>query len=107
MELFALLVFAHMLADYPLQGEFLARGKNHKSPIPGIPFAHPLAAHSIIHGGFVGVITGSLLLAVMETLIHAATDWAKCDGRISYHTDQAIHIGCKLIWTATYFWILT
>jgi hypothetical protein len=31
------LLVAHVLADYPLQGAFLARGKNHRNPIPGIP----------------------------------------------------------------------
>lgn len=97
-ELFALMLAGHALADYPLQGDFLSKAKNHKSPIPGVPFYHALGAHSIIHAGFVGVITGSIWLAVAECVIHAATDWAKCDGRISYNTDQAIHAGCKLLW---------
>ena len=30
LELFALMVFAHALADYPLQGDFLSKAKNHK-----------------------------------------------------------------------------
>lgn len=97
-ELFALMLFAHALADYPLQGDFLAKGKNHTAPIPGIPWQHPLAAHSAIHAGFVGVITGSIWLACAEFVIHAATDHAKCAGRINYHTDQAIHVGCKAVW---------
>jgi type IV secretory pathway VirB3-like protein len=97
-ELLGLLIFAHTLADYPLQGDFLAKGKNRTAPIPGIPWQHPLAAHSIIHGGFVGVITGSLWLGLAETVIHAVTDDAKCQGRISYNVDQAIHVACKIIW---------
>lgn len=105
-EMLALLIFAHFLADYPLQGDFLARGKNHTDPIPGIHWGHPLAAHSAIHGGFVGIITGSWLLAIAEIAVHAATDYAKCAGRISYHTDQAIHVGCKVVWVfAVTFWM--
>jgi len=98
LELFALMVFAHALADYPLQGDFLSKAKNHKDPIPGIPFYHALGAHSIIQAGFVGIITGMIWLAIAEFFIHVATDYAKCDGRISYNTDQAIHIGCKALW---------
>lgn len=98
LEIFALLVGAHFLADYPLQGDFLARGKNRTAPISGVPFWHPLAAHSAIHGLFVGVITGSLILAIAETVIHAATDDAKCRGLFGYSVDQAIHLGCKAAW---------
>jgi hypothetical protein len=99
-ELFALMVAGHALADYPLQGDFLAKAKNHAAPIPGVPFYQALGAHSAIHAGFVGVITGSIWLALAEFTIHTATDYAKCDGRISYNTDQAIHIGCKVAWAA-------
>jgi len=104
-EILGLLIGAHFLADYPLQGDFLARGKNRTAPIPGIPFWHPLAAHSAIHGLFVGLITGSLILAIAETAVHAVTDDAKCKGLIGYNTDQAIHIGCKVVWVFLLFLI--
>jgi hypothetical protein len=104
-ELFALLVFTHFLADYPLQGDFLAKGKNRLQPIPGIPFWHPLTAHSAIHGGFVGIITGSIWLGLAETVVHWITDDAKCRGKISYNVDQAIHIICKLIWVGVLFYV--
>jgi hypothetical protein len=32
LETLALLIFAHFLADYPLQGDFLAKGKNRGPP---------------------------------------------------------------------------
>lgn len=98
MEVLALLIFAHAMADYPLQGDFLARAKNHTAPICGVPWYHALAAHCTIHAGFVGIITGSLALGIAEFFIHAVTDYAKCSGRISYNTDQAIHVGCKICW---------
>ncbi len=97
-EMFLLLAACHFLADYPLQGDFLAKGKNRTNPIPGIAFWHPLTAHAAIHGGFVGVITGSAIIGVAEAIIHWITDDAKCRGWISYNTDQAIHILCKVAW---------
>ena len=100
LELFALMVAAHALADYPLQGDFLSKAKNHKAPIPGVPFYQALGAHSAIHAGFIGIITGSIWLALAEFVFHTATDYSKCDGRISYNTDQAIHIACKVVWAA-------
>lgn len=101
---FALLIFAHALADYPLQGDFLARGKNRTAPLPGVPWQHPLAAHSAIHGGFVGLVTGSLILGVLETVAHAVIDDMKCRGIIGYHVDQALHISCKILWVVLIWW---
>ena len=103
---FALLVVAHALADYPLQGEFLSKAKNRKSPIPGVPWYQALGAHSVIHGGFVGGIIGAvnpsagLVLGTVEAVAHSVIDDAKCQGRISYNLDQALHIGCKIAWVA-------
>lgn len=96
--LFALLVAAHALADYPLQGEFLARAKNRFHPVPGVPWYQALGAHAVIHGGMVGAITGSLLLGVLETLVHFVIDDCKCARRIGFNTDQALHVLCKLLW---------
>lgn len=59
LELFGLLVFGHMLGDYPLQGDFLSKAKNRYAPIAGVPWYQALGAHSAIHAGFVGIITGS------------------------------------------------
>ncbi|MFV1536964.1 DUF3307 domain-containing protein [Phaeobacter sp. JH204B] len=104
METLLLLLFAHALADYPLQGDFLSKAKNHRAPIPGVPWYQALVSHSAIHAGFVGVITGSIVLALAEFVVHTATDYAKCAGKISYNTDQAIHISCKVIWAIACIW---
>ncbi|MCD1619150.1 DUF3307 domain-containing protein [Salipiger manganoxidans] len=106
-EIFALLIAAHFLADYPLQGDFLAKGKNRLAPIPGIPFWRPLTAHAAIHGGFVGIITGSLWLGLAETVMHWRIDDAKCRGWISYNQDQALHVVCKVAWVALVAWVLS
>lgn len=93
-----LLLAGHALCDYPLQGDFLAKGKNHKLPFPCMPAWQILLAHCLIHCGMVLLVTGSVWLALAELLIHYATDYAKCDGRISFNQDQAIHYTCKFIW---------
>ena len=97
-ELFALLVFGHFLADYPLQGDFLARAKNRAHPIPGAPWIQALGAHAGIHAGFVFVLTGNLWLGLAEWVAHAAIDDAKCRGKIGFHLDQGLHLACKLLW---------
>lgn len=97
-SLFLLLLGIHALCDYPLQGDFLARGKNHKAPIPGTPFYHPLLAHAAIHGLAVGLVTQSALLGVLEFAAHTAIDYSKCDGRIGFNVDQLLHVACKAAW---------
>lgn len=103
---FLLLVCGHFLADYPLQGDFLATAKNRFKPIPGVPWYQAMGAHAGIHAGMVGVITGSIALAICEFLVHARIDDSKCRGDISYNMDQFLHIFCKLVWTLILFgWI--
>jgi hypothetical protein len=101
--LFCALLFAHCLADYPLQGDFLARAKNHKAPIAGVPWPIALAAHAIIHAGFVAIITGSVVLGALEYVAHNIIDFAKSEGWLgpaerSFVIDQLLHIVCKALW---------
>lgn len=105
-EILAALVVGHCLADYPLQGDFLSRAKNHRSPVEGVPWWMALAAHSIIHGGIVWAVTGSLLLGVVETLLHAYIDWSKCEGLLDFRQDQLLHALCKIMYVPTW-WLLT
>ncbi len=102
-EMLGLMIGAHALADYPLQGDFLARAKNRKSPIDGVPWYQALAAHAAIHALFVGVITGSIYLAAAEFVAHCVIDDFKCQGRISFNSDQALHIICKVVWVLIFF----
>lgn len=98
-----LLLAGHALADYPLQGEFLAKGKNHRAPLPGVPWWHCLLAHASIHGALVGLIVGyftgivwlAIMLGLLEFAVHAVVDYVKCDGWIDIHLDQALHVWCK------------
>jgi len=92
--LFALLV-VHLLCDFPLQGDFLSKAKNHKMPIAGVPWSTALSSHAAIHAGGVWLITGSLTLGLIEFVAHTLIDYAKCDGRLSFNMDQALHLACK------------
>ena len=96
-----LLIFlfaGHAVCDFPLQGQFLSDAKNHRRPGAGEHRARALFAHSMIHCGMVCLVTGSVILGLAELTIHAATDYAKCDGRITSTQDQAIHYACKVAW---------
>lgn len=91
-----LLIAAHFVADYPGQGDFLAKAKNVTAPIPGVPWLQALVAHAFIHSGAVLLVTGSLWFAAIELVAHAGIDHAKCRGCISFNADQALHIACKV-----------
>jgi hypothetical protein len=95
--LFWLLV-GHAVCDYPWQGDFLARGKNHRQPLDGIPWQWCLVWHSLIHGGAVAYVTGSVQLGLIEYSVHCLIDYLKCDGRTSFNTDQWLHVACKVVW---------
>ncbi|MDG2124263.1 MAG: hypothetical protein P8J87_11220 [Verrucomicrobiales bacterium] len=103
--LFALLV-GHALGDFPLQGDFLAVFKNPGVDTTGdnIPpevrgltiWPYCLTAHALIHGGIVGLILGSPLLALIEFFLHWIIDLGKGLGMTNFHADQSLHIVCKI-----------
>lgn len=97
-EMFAALIVAHAVADYPLQGDFLAKAKNRFAPLPGTPWYQALGAHAIMHGGAVWLVTGIWWLGLLETIAHASIDDRKCAGRLSFNQDQTLHTICKLLW---------
>lgn len=96
--MFLLLLWAHAIADYPLQGDFLAKAKNISAPIPGVPWWQALTAHAIIQAGFVGLITGNVALAFAEFVAHWLIDLMKCRGEIGFNMDQLMHVACKVTW---------
>lgn len=116
--LFWLLV-AHALADYPLQGDFLAKAKDHTAGVPGVPWIQALGAHALIHGGMVAAFTGSIVLGLAEMACHAVIDYGKSAGWLTptllgdgparytaamqraYHLDQLAHAICKVAWVLT------
>jgi hypothetical protein len=93
MSMFFWLLVGHAVADFPLQGKFLAAAKC--GAVPSIPRFWALFWHSLIHGGAVAVVTHSVVLGILETLIHMIIDHLKCVGRTTFTADQWIHVGCK------------
>lgn len=99
-ELLFWMVVGHALADYPLQGDFLATAKNRNTPLGKVFWPHALSAHALIHAGFVAAVTGSVALGLAEAVAHFLTDALKCDGKISLNVDQGVHLACKVLWAA-------
>lgn len=107
-ELLFYLLVGHALADFSLQTDVMAKGKNRNRMIdpdmlpPGqqhMPcWPYWLSAHALIHGGMVALITGIWQLGLIETVVHWIIDFTKCDNRISVHEDQILHFCCKLIY---------
>lgn len=105
LEVIFLLIAGHAVADFGLQTEFVARFKSqHLSFEDGstkrgdLVWMHILGAHCFIHGLFVYIVLGNVWLGLAEALCHGAIDYAKSDNKFGFHTDQLLHLGCKLLW---------
>lgn len=107
--LFWMLV-GHAIADYPLQGDWMAKAKNPTLDVvrgeriwPGV-----MLSHALIHAAAVKLATGSWLLAIAELWAHACIDYWKCVGAYGYNVDQAPHVGCKVVWFGIlWLWVST
>ena len=101
--LFAFLI-GHALADFPLQGDFLAIGKERHGNLEKLTgTAWPkgmrlycLTMHSLIHAGAVWFISGSVLLGAAELVLHWLIDLAKSSRLTSFYVDQLLHVLCKI-----------
>jgi hypothetical protein len=106
--LFALMI-GHALADYPLQGKFLAIQKNrhirladYTGDTPPTLWVYCLTAHSMVHAGTLWVIFAcfhlphAAAIAFIELILHWFIDFAKCERWTNFHQDQALHILCKI-----------
>jgi len=102
--LFFALSIGHVLADYPLQGSYLARTKipssssNNDSSEGKHLWGFSLYAHCLIHAGLVWVITGNVWFALVELVAHAIIDLLKIKEKTGYACDQILHYACKLVY---------
>ena len=96
MDIFFLLLFGHALSDFALESETMVSKKQRKNNADS--WYIYLAAHSVIHGGFVGFFTGSFLLAMAETVCHFVIDYGTCEGKLSMKLGQTLHVVCKAAW---------
>lgn len=103
------LLVGHFVADYPLQTDFLAKGKSPEATPGPVPWQYIMAAHAAVHGLMVstcaGLILGPLsllavLLGALELVLHFYIDVVKCKDQIDIHVDQALHVICKTAWAA-------
>jgi hypothetical protein len=88
MDILIKLITVHFLADFALQGEFVALNKG-KVPII-------MVAHCAIQAGLSWWMVSSHPLAWLVLLVvfvtHMAVDYAKCQGRINLLQDQLLHL---------------
>lgn len=102
------LLMGHALADFALQSDAMAKGKNRNRVIdpatipPGqkvqVCWPYWLAAHGLIHGLMVWLITGNMWLGIAESICHMTIDFWKCENAYGIHADQSMHLVCKLVW---------
>ena len=99
LALFLLMVGFHFIADFPLQGDFLAKGKAGLLDTPECKVSPwCLIAHGAIHGLFVGMTTATIEFGMAEFICHTMIDLFKIKKKISFNTDQYLHIFCKAVW---------
>ncbi len=96
LTLLCLLMLGHILMDFPLQTDFMAKGKNWNTAVPDIPWYYIMGAHCALHAGAVWLLTGSPLLGMIEFVIHFILDCLKCAGKTNMHIDQGGHFLCKV-----------
>ena len=98
MTVFVWLILGHLVADYALQTDFIAKFKSRKMSLASVPWYYVMLGHVGTHAAAVGFVTLSPFLALVELVCHFAIDVAKCEGTTTIHEDQALHVGCKALW---------
>ena len=101
--LFFAMAIGHAVADYPLQGQYLARTKDPKGRNESLgegknDWILSLNAHCLIHGGMVWLITGVVWYGLVEWLLHLIVDYLKIRELTSLAGDQLLHFACKLVY---------
>jgi hypothetical protein len=96
LALFAAFVVIHAIADFPLQGEYIAHQKSRKTATSRGDWIVALIAHCVIHAGGVWLVSGSLALAAAELILHGLIDLGKGEEKFGLVTDQMFHLVCKL-----------
>lgn len=105
-ELLFWLLVGHAVADFALQSDTMAKGKNRHNKPDFVPkgqalkpcWGYWLTAHSLIHGGAVALATGIWWVGIMEAVSHWVIDFLKCENKTTPFTDQMLHLLCKVLW---------
>ena len=99
-------VVVHALADFPLQGDYLAKHKVRSLAGMTPEWIVALTAHSVIHAGGVWLISGSPALATTELVLHCMIDLGKGEEKFGLIADQLLHLACKLLYVILMFWVM-
>lgn len=86
----------HALADFPLQGSFIARQKSRAHADSRSDWIVALSAHCVIHAGGVWLVSGSLAFAAIGFCLHGLIDLGKGEEKYGIAVDQLFHVTCKL-----------
>ena len=105
-KLLIALLMGHAIADFGLQSQQMAKGKNRNVPKEYVPpgqtiqicWPYYLCAHGLIHGAMVALITHNVWLGLAETICHSLIDFGKCENCYGIHEDQFMHFVCKVVW---------
>ena len=105
--LFAAFIVVHALADFPLQGDYIAKQKARRHADNNSVWIVALTAHCIIHAGGVWLVSGSLALGCVEFVLHALIDIGKGEEKFGLVADQLMHVACKLTYALVLYcgWI--
>lgn len=107
LPLFFLLAGGHAVADFGLQSEWVATNKNRHVRAAMSPELRAqtqiiwpwlLGSHALQHGLLVALITQRPDLGLAEAVLHALTDFGKCERWYGFHADQVIHLATKALW---------
>ena len=98
LALFFAFTIMHALADFPLQGEFLAIQKARRTANDRRMWVVALTAHCLIQAGGVWLVSGSMAFAATELLLHGLIDLGKGEQRFGILVDQGLHLLCKLVY---------
>ncbi len=100
------LIIGHAVADFVLQQKAMSIGKCRRSKQdnklarkwPPYMWFYWLTAHSLVNAGVVWLITDSMLFAFVELILHWIIDHLKCEKLTNLHTDQLLHLTCKIMY---------
>lgn len=93
-----LLVAAHFIFDFPLQGDYLAKAKHPENK----NWLIHMTAHCYLHAIAVAIITNSTFLGLAEFILHFKTDYDKCMNKLTFNEDQLFHLIHKATTTLIY-----
>lgn len=96
--LFFAFLCVHAIADFPLQGDYLARQKSRTTAGSKSEWIIALSAHCLIQAGGVWLVSGSLALGVTELILHYLIDLGKGEWKFGLVTDQLLHVACKVVY---------